>query len=77
MRKLVIACVALSVLTFQAQAQQRGTEQGPTPEELQKKREAAELDQKYKASLKAQSNAQSTQKDPWANMRGPADGKQK
>ena len=77
MRKLVIAFVAVSVLALPAHAQRRGADQGPTPEEIQRKRDAAELDQKYKAAIKVQSATQTnTKKDPWANMRGPADGKQ-
>lgn len=75
MRKLVIACVAISVLALPAHAQRRGAPQEPSPEELARKRDAAELDQKYKAAIKAQSDAQSAKKDPWANMRAPADGK--
>lgn len=82
MRKLVIAFVALSVLALPAHAQRRSSaDQGPTPEEIQKKRDAAELDQKYKAAMKqSKSSAQTStgapaKKDPWANMRGPADGK--
>jgi len=77
MRKLVLAMVAMSVLTLQAHAQQRGADQGPTPEEIEKKRNAADLDRKYKAAIKnSKSNTEATsKKDPWANMRGPADGK--
>jgi Flp pilus assembly protein TadD len=78
MRKLVIAFVAASVLALPAHAQRRGADQGPTPEEIQKKRDAAELDQKYKAAIKVQSATQTnTKKDPWANMRGSSDGTNK
>jgi len=75
MRRLVIAFVAISVLALPAHAQRRGASQEPSPEELARKRDAAELDQKYKAAIKAQSDAHSAKKDPWANMRAPADGK--
>ena len=76
MRKLVIVFVALSILALPAHAQRRGADQGPTPEEIQKKRDAAELDQKYKAAIKIQSATQTnTNKDPWANMRSASDGK--
>jgi Flp pilus assembly protein TadD len=78
MRKLVIALVAVSVLALPAHAQRRGAEQGPTPEEIQRKRDAAELDQKYKAAIKVQSATQTnTKKDPWANMRSSSDGTNK
>jgi len=78
MRKLVIAFVAVSVLALPAHAQRRGAEQGPTPEEIQRKRDAAELDQKYKAAIKVQSATQTnTKKDPWANMRSSSDGTNK
>jgi hypothetical protein len=78
MRKLVIAFAAASILALPAHGQGRGAAQGPTPEEIQKKRDAAELDQKYKAAIKnSKSDVQTNaKKDPWANMRGPADGKQ-
>src|SRR5690242_7626052 len=76
MRKLVIAFAAAGVLALPAHAQRRGADQGPTAEEIQKKREAADLDQKYKAAIKqTQSETQAAKKDPWANMRGPSDGK--
>jgi hypothetical protein len=66
----------VSVLALPAHAQsRRGGGREPTAEEIQKRREAAEIDQKYKAALKQQSAAQATKKDPWANMRGPAEGK--
>ena len=78
MRKLVIAFVAVSVLALPAHAQRRGADQGPTPEEIQRKRDAAELDQKYKAAIKVQSATQTnTKKDPWANMRSSSDGTNK
>lgn len=74
MRKLVIALVGVSILALPAQAQRRGKE--PTAAEIQKQRDAADLDQKYKAALqRTKSDAATTRKDPWANMRGGADGK--
>ncbi|HXD46419.1 MAG TPA: hypothetical protein VN655_14930 [Pseudolabrys sp.] len=75
MRKLVIALAAASVLALPAHAQRRGADQGPTAEEISKKRDAADLDQKYKAAIKQTQDAQNAKKDPWANMRGPSDGK--
>ena len=77
MRRLVIAFVAMGVLALPAHAQRRVPNQGPTPAEIQKQRDAAELDQKYKAAIKTRSEqTTNSKKDPWANMRGPADGKQ-
>ena len=75
MRKVILAMTALGVLALPAHAQRSGAGQGPTPEEIQKKRDAADLDQKYKAAIKQTQDAQSAKKDPWANMRGPSDGK--
>ena len=75
MRKLVMALFAVGVLALPAYAQ-NGGDKGPSPEEISKKRDAAELDQKYKAAIKqTKSDAQTAKKDPWANMRGPSDGK--
>ena len=77
MRKLVIALVAMGVLALPAQAQRRVPGQGPTEAQIQKKRDAAELEQKYKAAIKTQpAQTVNSKKDPWANMRGPTDGKQ-
>lgn len=80
MRKLLIGLAGLLGLTIvvllmpPAHAQQAN--QGPTPEELEKKRTNADMDRKYKAALKrAGADTQATaKKDPWANMRAPASG---
>jgi hypothetical protein len=76
MRKLALGLVGLSILALPAHAQ-RGPK-GPTPQEIEKKREAAEVDRQYKAALqRTGSEAQATaKKDPWANMRAPANGQQ-
>lgn len=75
MLRLVFGVVALSILALPVHAQRRGP--GPTPEEIEKKREAADLDRQYKAALQQTQSQSSTQaathKDPWANMRAPAD----
>lgn len=74
MRKLLIALIGLTILALPAHAQRRG-QQGPTPEEIEKKRNEMALDQQYKAALQqTQSQSQKTaaKKDPWANMRSPA-----
>lgn len=78
MRKLVMALIGLSILALPAHAQRRGN-QGPTPQEIEKQRTAAELDRQYKAALeRTQSSSQpaTAKQDPWANMRGPATNKQ-
>lgn len=43
----------------------------PTAEQIERKRQADELDRKYKATLKKTDPASGTT-DPWANMRGAA-----
>ena len=75
MRKLVIGLIGLSILALPAQAQRRGKE--PTAAEIQKQRDAAELDQKYKAALQRTKSdaAATTRKDPWADVRGVSNGK--
>ena len=75
MRKLVIGLIGLSILTLPAQAQQRGKD--PTPAEIQKQRDAAELDRKYKAALEQTKSdaAAMPRKDPWADVRGTSNGK--
>jgi hypothetical protein len=79
MRKLVIGLMGLSILVLPvllppAHAQRGG--QGPTPEELEKKRTNAEMDRKYKAALKGagEETQAAAKKDPWANMRAPTSG---
>jgi hypothetical protein len=74
MKKIAIGLVALGVLAGPALAQKSGggQQQQPTPEEIQSKRDAADLDKQYKATLK-RSNSGTTapaRVDPWANMRG-------
>ena len=74
MKKIAIGLIVLGVLAGPALAQKRGGggAQQPTPEELEKKRDAAELDLQYKETLR-RSNAGATtpvRVDPWANMRG-------
>jgi len=75
MRKLVIGLIGLSILALPAQAQRRGKE--ASPDEIQKQREAADLDQKYKAALQHTKSDAATapRKDPWADIRGGASSK--
>lgn len=79
MKKLTIGLFALALLAVPAHAQRRGAaNEPPSPEEMQKKRDQAELDQQYKDALK-RSNSESTpaKVDPWANMRGSNEQKPK
>jgi len=74
----LIGLIGLINLTTPAHAQRRGQPQGPSPEEMEKKRQAAEIDQKYRAALK-QSGSEthaSTKKDPWSSMRAPSGSQQ-
>ena len=73
MKKFAIGLVVLGVLAGPALAQKGGGgQQQPTPEEIQSKRDAAELDKQYKATLKRSNSGATTpaRVDPWANMRG-------
>ncbi len=73
MKKLTIGLVMLALLAGPAVAQKRGGGGGappPSPEDMQRKRDAAILDQQYKDALKrSSSDATPTRVDPWANMR--------
>lgn len=75
MKKFAIGLVVLGVLAGPALAQKGGggqQPQQPTPEEIQSKRDAAELDKQYKATLRRSNSGATTpaRVDPWANMRG-------
>jgi hypothetical protein len=71
MKKLVIGLFVLTVIAVPAQAQRRGGgAPQPSPEEMQKKRDAAALDKQYKDALRRTENEAQTKVDPWANMRG-------
>lgn len=73
MKKLTIGLFVLALLAVPAHAQRRGGGGGepPSPEEMEKKRDQAELDQQYKNALKrSNSDVAPAKVDPWANMRG-------
>jgi hypothetical protein len=67
----------LAMLATPVHAQQGG--QGarqPTPEEIQQKKEAEAIDQQYKSTLRRMNqDVTPVRTDPWANMRGPSEGK--
>ncbi len=76
MRKLIVGLFVLAVLAVPAQAQRRGGAGAapPSPDEMEKKREQAELDQQYKNTLKRSTNDSAPVRvDPWANLRGTND----
>lgn len=75
MRRLTISLLALAVLTAPsfAQSRRQGPRQ-PTAAEIQKEKDAAEIDRRYKATIKATPVAPAKNKDPWAIVRG-MDGK--
>lgn len=70
MKKFTFGLFVLALLAVPAQAQRRAPPP-PSPEEMQQKRDAAQLDQQYKDALKRTTNeGAQTRVDPWANMRG-------
>ena len=74
MRRLTVFVLALAVLTVPAFAQGRRQAHQPTASEIQKKKDAAEIERKYQATIKAVPAAPAKNNDPWANVRG-VDGK--
>jgi hypothetical protein len=77
MRRLTASLLVLTVLAAPALAQSRRPSPGarqPTAEELQKKKDAAEIENQYKATIKATPAKSATNNDPWALVRG-MDGK--
>jgi len=78
LRLLTVLVMMLAVLAVPAHAQRRGSpaQQGPSPEDMDKKRQEQALDQQYQSTLKRM-NADGTpvRVDPWANVRGSDNGK--
>lgn len=77
MKKLTVGLVLVSLLSVPALAQRRGGAAAPpSAEEMQKKRDAAEVDRQYKDALsRTKSESAPARVDPWANMRGTGDTK--
>lgn len=72
----MIGAVAAALLAPHAYAQKTPAE--PKPEEIEKKRNAAELDAQYKRALERGSKpVEAVKTDPWENMRAPGDSKTK
>jgi len=79
MKKLVLAALALSVLSTPAVAQQGNKDNEPMAIlEREKKQQAEQLDQQYSRQMersRREGNTAAARTDPWANMRAPNDGK--
>jgi hypothetical protein len=79
MRRLTLALLAFTLLSGPAFAQiGRQSTRQPTAEEIQKKKDAAEIERRYKATIKATPAPTTAPRDPWANVRGvdPKSGQQ-
>jgi len=78
MRRIAVAILLLAIFATPVFAQ-GGRARQDTPEDIQKKRDAENVDQQYKSTLKRmrQDDAAPVRADPWANMRAssPTDGK--
>jgi len=78
MRRLAVSILLLVMFATPVFAQ-GGRARQDTPEEIQRKKDADNVDQQYKSTLKRmkQDDTAPARADPWANMRAPAptDGK--
>jgi len=71
MRKILLV-LALIAAAAPAMAQRRHQPTQPSPEELQKRRESAETDAKYKDALKRIKPGEApAHSDPWSDVRTP------
>ena len=76
MRKLLLATIALGILTTPSFAQQKDDDPMVLLDK-EKKQQAEQVDRQYKRTLHEtrKNNAAAAPSDPWANMRIPTDGK--
>jgi hypothetical protein len=77
MRKLVVSAIMLGFLSGPVFAQASRSDDPIMIKEREKQQQAEALDKQYKRTLdqtRKESDAP-TRNDPWANMRGPNDGK--
>ena len=77
MKKLLFGAVALAVLGAPAFAQKKDDEPLSILDR-EKKQQAEQLDQQYKRAMersRKDGDTASMRTDPWANMRGPTEGK--
>lgn len=76
MKRLVISAIALGILSAPAFAQ-KSNDDPIVIQERDKKQQAEAVDKQYKRTLEQtrKDGDSATRNDPWANMRGPNDGK--
>jgi hypothetical protein len=78
MKRLLAATVVLASLTGVAFAQEGKDDDPIVIEQKQKKKDAEEVDKRYKSTLdKTRKDATGGRIDPWSNMRGADDSKAK
>jgi len=78
MKRLIAATVVLASLPGFAFAQGKKDDSPMSIEEQQKKKDAAEIDKRYKSTLdKTRQETTAVKTDPWSNMRGADDAKAK
>lgn len=81
MKKLIVATVGVAFLiaaSGMAFAQQDQDDDPIVAEQKQKKKDAEEVDKRYKSTLeKTRSGTPAAPLDPWSNMRGSDNSKQK
>jgi Ni/Co efflux regulator RcnB len=74
MKRLILAVIALGILSAPVLAQKKDEEPLETLDR-EKKQQAEQLDQQYKRMLDRTRKDDTTRSDPWANMRAPKEGK--
>jgi Ni/Co efflux regulator RcnB len=76
MKRVILAVIALGILSAPALAQKKDEEPLETLDR-EKKQQAEQLDQQYKRMLDRtrKDDTASARSDPWANMRAPKEGK--
>ncbi len=78
MARYIVALVLLVAVVGPVFAQQSRDDDPIIAEQKQKKKEAEELDKRYKSTLKSTDQTTTpVRADPWQNMRGPDDSKTK
>jgi hypothetical protein len=77
LRLLIAGAFLASCLASQVHAQQTMPRIPPPPEDPQKKRDAEAIDRDYKAALERSKNKVVAPADPWQDLRGSDDSKNK
>ena len=77
MRRLIASAVVLAILAEPVSAQKRRDDDPLIIMEREKQQQAQEVDKQYKRTLdRTRKDGDAPRSnDPWANMRGPSDGK--